>query len=64
MQLWEFGSGKTWTINYFFLKEVADEAKDERANWEAQTWKEFIEKRKWKARRRKGQQSGSLRRDA
>ena len=25
---------------------------------------EFIEKRKWKARRRKGQQSGSLRRDA
>ena len=65
MQLWEFGSGKTGTINYFFIKDVADTAKDERAKWEAQTWNEYIEKRRWIAKRKlKEPKSGSLRRDA
>lgn len=52
MELWEFGAGKTWAINYFFIREVADEAKDERAKWEAQTWNEFTEKRRWIAKRK------------
>lgn len=65
MQLWEFGSGKTWAIDYFFINEVADEIKDERAKWEAQTWNEYTEKRRWIAKRKlKATKSGRLRRDA
>ena len=52
MKLWDFGSGKTWAYNYFFVTDIANVAKDERAKWESKTWNEFTEKRRWIAKRK------------